>query len=172
MPRLKNIKHEHFSRQYVNKKGNQKKAYMEVYPASSEISAESNSSRLISKDKVRDRIYELLEQNTGSQLSILVSDLINLKSAQKSIIVDKVIEYVNDNPTQLEAVKTLMKLHGLLTPQQSTVDARSVTFNISAGDIKSLGGIMDRLERIEDRQDKISGKISGSETKSGMGGMA
>ena len=132
---------------------------MKAYPTCLESSADKNSYKLTGYKGVKDRITELLEHKTGSRLSVLLSDLIELKRANKTIIVDKVMQEVKDNPTRLEAVKTLFKLHGLLSPAQSQVDARTVQFNITPPDIKSLNTIIDKLERIEQRSDRISGKV-------------
>ena len=159
MPRLKNIKHEHFAREYVTNNGNGTQAYLQAYPSAQYNSANTNSSQLLTKHGIKERVTELLEAKTGSKLTVLLEDLVSLKEAQRPIVVDKIIQFTKDNSVSLEATKTLLKLHGLLSAQQSTVDARSVTFNVSPNDIKGLGSILDRLEKIEERQDRISGKV-------------
>ena len=159
MKRLKNIKHENFAREYVTNNGNASQAYQTVYPASEKVSAIKSGSRLLTKDDVKTRVSELLQQKTGSRVSVLLEDLIDLKTANKEIIADKIKHEVRDNPTRTTAILTLLRLHGLLAANSTTVDNRAVTFNVQPPDIKSLDGILTRLERITDRDDRISGRV-------------
>ena len=64
MPKLKSTKHELFCRAVVNKhnQGNIKKAYQEVYPDSKSESARVNSSRLMDRPEVSNRVSELLNE--------------------------------------------------------------------------------------------------------------
>ena len=159
MPRLKNIRQEKFSREYVTNSGNGTQAYLSAYPGVQNNSANVNSSQLLTKTNVKERITELLENQTGARLSVLLEDLINLKDATKPLVVDKIVQYTKDNGVSLEATKTLLKLHGLLQPNSNQVDARSVTFNVNPPDLKSLDTILNRLESIDKRDDRISGKM-------------
>ena len=161
MSKLKKIKHEHFAREYIEKQGNAKQAYLEVYPNSAEISAASNSSRLIKRDNVRERIQELLENKSGSKIAVLVSDLIDLKRANKTVFIERIEKEIADNPTRLESIKVLLKLHGLLSSGNSELlqDNRSITFNLNVSDINRLQDIVKSLQQMRSRDDKISGKV-------------
>ena len=57
---LDNLKHELFAKSLIAYKGNQTKAYLEVYKSCSSQSARSKASRLVAKGNILPRTYELL----------------------------------------------------------------------------------------------------------------
>lgn len=160
MPRLKNTKHEIFAHNVVKTKGNQKQAYIATYPKSAEISAENNSTRLISNEGVRTRIQELLERTYGAKLDILLNKTLDLADADKKIILDKQLVDVPDNSTRLEAQKVLYKLHGLLIPKSGDVNIdKAIVFNLNPEHIQELSSVVQGMKEIASRGDRISGKV-------------
>lgn len=157
MPRLKNIKHEAIAQDIMRGEKN-KYAYNKQFPLSSEKSAESNSSRLISTHKFRDRCYEIMESKTGLRLEDLLTQLKECTKAEYPVIIRDKIEMYSDNAVRLQALTTGFKLLGLLSGQQ--LESRpNISFNISNINSDKLLSILDRLERIERRQDSISGDV-------------
>lgn len=61
MAKLKNPKHEAFCNEYLIDL-NLKQAYMRTYPDAKAESAQANASRLITNDKVQERIKELMDK--------------------------------------------------------------------------------------------------------------
>ena len=157
MSRLKNIKHEHFCREYIENNGNGTQAYKEAYPLAANNSANVNSSKLLTKTTIQERISALLEDKHGSKLSVLLSDLVELKKANKTIFNERIKHEIADNPVRLSAITTLLRLHNLLTPNTQQIDARSINYTITPERADRLEGICDRLERIQARTDDISG---------------
>lgn len=155
-------KHKEFCDNYIKRHGNQTKAYLDTYPDSAENSARANSSRLITNDNIKTHITALMEEKTGLQIGKVLDKLSRLSEAQKPVIVNKIVKSYPDHSIQLESLKVILKLYGLLTPQAqgSQVDARSITFNISdSKDLERLEGIIDRLEALEHSKTRISGKF-------------
>lgn len=64
------IKQEQFCRAIL-KEPSATKAYKEVYPNASELSAQSSASELLSKDKVKDRIKALMREQGLSETALL-----------------------------------------------------------------------------------------------------
>lgn len=159
MPTLKNLKHEAFARNYIINRGNGKQSYKQVYPKAQGETAIVNASKLLTTTNVRERCVELLNKNVGSRLSTLISDLIDFKGVNKSIVVDKIVKEVQDNPTRMEATKTLLKLHNVMNDSGIDIDARSMTINLSTADVDKLAQSIDRLEAMEKRADFIDGDI-------------
>ena len=172
MGALKNLKREQFAREYIKKGGNAKIAYQDTYDVP-EKSAESNGTRMIGIDSVRTRILELLSTTSGTSLEDLISKTKALSTADKSVILDKRLKEVADNPTRLEATKLLFKLWGTLGMDKgvnSSPQANYTQINIGSDDVSKLSSIIDRLEALESREDRISGVIE-RESGQGVGGV-
>ena len=163
MPEIKklNMKHKLFCKQIMEGK-TQKQAYITAYPNSADISAESSGSRLLSNGKIREECLMLMERISGLNMQDMLLTLKDCTLAKYPIIVkDKIHEYA-DNTIRLQAVQTGFRILGLMSSNTTHVDNRTVSFNVSPSDIKGLDTILTRLERIEGRGDRISGKIINS----------
>ena len=57
---LENLKHEMFAKSLIAYKGNQTKAYLDIYKNCSSKSARSKASRLVANGNILPRTYELL----------------------------------------------------------------------------------------------------------------
>ena len=163
MPALKNLKHEKFCRKIVAGES-QRQAYHKLYNSKDITNSECNSTRLVQRDDIRTRCLEILDKTAGLKLSDGLMSLKDLSQAQKDIVIDKVIHSVKDNPTRLEATKTILKLHGLLTSNErgnTQVDARTVSFHLDGNHINQLDTIITRLSSMDNRQeDKIEGELN------------
>lgn len=70
-------KHDKFCWEYIATCGNGTKAYMRVYPGTSEAAARAHAARLVAKGSIKARIEELLQENRS----------------RHALLQDKVIEY-------------------------------------------------------------------------------
>lgn len=70
-------KHDKFCWEYIATCGNGTKAYMRVYPGTSEAAARAHAARLVAKGNIKARIEEMLQENRNRHV----------------LIQDKVIEY-------------------------------------------------------------------------------
>lgn len=138
MPRLKNPNHEKMAREYARQalknEGRVVKAdvYQTVYREASYNTARTEAPQLLAKPNVQARIQEIISlKNPAEEISI---DLMNLRKANKEIV-DKEgnIHEVKDNATRLGAVNTCVKVLGGFGNDGSTIDARSVHFNMNNG---------------------------------------
>lgn len=105
------VKHEMFARCLIIHKGNQTKAYLEVYKSCSIKSAPSKASRLVRNGNVFGRIYELLGGNSFL-LERACKQIAKCLDAEKVIHLNGKTFSVPDNHTRLVAIKMAMKLFG------------------------------------------------------------
>jgi len=153
MPKLKNPKHELFCKELAKNKYNYKRAYANTYPDCTTSALGANSSRLVSRADIRDRMSELLA-NSGLSVEELNGKLAALLDSKKAIIVNKDIAYVSDNNTQLEATKTAYRLHGLLNNDNNTnnyTDNRAITIDVSSKDINNLDNIVNNINELNNK---------------------
>ena len=144
------LKNKAFARSFVKHKGDRKKAYREVYPASSIKSAEVSACRLLSNDNIREYTLELLNASPDLNIDALLTSLKDDINAEKIVFAkpDAVAHRVRDNSTALEAKKTLLKLYGALSDHKPLIDNRSVNLTISNADADRLQAIADDLRRL------------------------
>ena len=150
----------------------------ELRPDLAESSVQPIASRYYNRTEIKIAINKILHAQgiTVGRMNIKLHDLLK---AKKSIIVSDgaTIKLVNDNPSQLDALKTGYKLMGLLgsSGDKSGNQSYSPTLNITLGSPKDLKELKDILQmgRSKDNtaQNKpIDADISGQETESGKGG--
>lgn len=105
------IRHEMFVRSLIVYKGNQTKAYLEIYENCSIKSAPSKASRLVRNGNIINRVYELLAGD-----SALFEHAV--RGIAKSLDAEKVIRFkgnlisLPDHRTRLAAVRFALKLFG------------------------------------------------------------
>jgi len=151
MPRLKRPKQELFCQELIKNKGNATQAYKDVYTAGNPANAHKHAYQLTNKPHIQHRITELLERD-GITLSRLNGKLGEKLDCKKTMVVGKQTIKVNDNTTQMDAVKTGYKLYGLLqnTTQAPQIDARSINFTVTSGEIAKLRTINAELAQLND----------------------
>ncbi len=136
-----------FVNEYL-KTGNQTDAALKAYDLTSRESAGSRGSQIMARPNVQNRIQKVLERR-GLSEDYSVRKLKSLTNARKKLIHGKGLVSVPDNPTRMEAVKTVLKLQGYLDAN-NVVDNRQVTLNVS-----NEGGKMDeiigRLQRLNEQ---------------------
>ena len=115
---LENSRHELFAQALIKHKGNQTRAYMEIYPNSS--SARFCASRLLANVVIQRRVSELLEAH-GLGVPVLIKTLKKLTNAKKIIPLRNGWHRVADSSVILEVIKTLLRLHGLLGDKSDQV---------------------------------------------------
>lgn len=151
---LDNIKHELFAKALVANKGNQTKAYQEVYEAPNPEVAAANGSRVISYENVHERVKYLLEETEGLQLPTTLTKLNRQTTAKRPLIVPKGSEvlWIDDNQAQGSAINTALKLHGLLkTGTDIHIDNRKAVININDTQAKALQSLGDKLLEVNQK---------------------
>lgn len=153
MPRLKNTKHESFTRQVVQgiahpEKGiTPAKAYQKVYGVS-DRSASVSSSALLSRPDIRARIQETLELAFPPQE--LRSHLQALLSATRPLISKgQIIGEAPEHAVRLETVRTILRVLGAYRSDSVSVqDNRTVNFLLNPSELSGLSDTVRELERL------------------------
>ncbi len=107
------IKHEMFARYLIIHKGNQTKAYLEVYERCSVKSAPSKASRLVRNGNVLSRTYELLT-GKSALLESAMRQIVKSLDAEIGVRCNQHSVPVPDYKTRLAAAKLAFKLMGCL----------------------------------------------------------
>lgn len=158
---LKNPRHEKLARVYARELStkspeniSKRAMYAEVYPNSSLEAAASSATRLLNNEKLVSRAKELvLEMNP---IEIVGKDLARMRRFRRHVV-DKdgnVIAKVPDGGVQMEAVKTCLKIHGVLS-DAAQIDARSVSFALTPD-------TSDRIQVVLARLDKLVSAVNGT----------
>jgi len=160
MPRKKlSTKNKMFAKNLIKYHGNATEAYLETYPNSGINSAHANASRLLAqKPEILDIVKQVADNN-GVTLDKLTKKLKQKLDSKKSIVIDREIQYVDDNTNQLKAVELGLKIQGALDDstkiQNNTVN---ITHNQSII-VEKIQSNMERMFEIMDsRRDKLNKK--------------
>lgn len=152
MGTLANLKHEAFTRNLLRNNFNASKAYLETYHCSPS-SASAAATQLISQPHIRRRTLEILSENKVTNLYSLLNSFEDDLASERPVVVDGSLEMVRDNPTILEAKKTLLKMYGSLPTGgeqkmgDTFIDARSV--HISPSDVKEIDALCQRIDALQ-----------------------
>ena len=94
------------------------------------------------------RITHVLDRR-GMHLERYLDKIDKLSEAKKSIVVDKEIASVEDNPTRIDAVKTVLKMHGALTEQeQNNTYNTQLNIQMTAADAEALTKVAEALSTL------------------------
>jgi phage terminase small subunit len=105
------LKQERFIAEYI-KDGNATRAVRQAYPnIKTENARWQMAHRLVRNSKVLERMAEISEEN-GLGIEELISSIKEGLEAKKPLLVNGKIILVDDNKTQMEAIKLLYRLHG------------------------------------------------------------
>ena len=107
------VRHEMFVRSLIVYKGNQTKAYLEVYENCSIISAPSKASRLVRNGNILNRVYELLTGNSAL-FALAIREIKRSLDAERVIRCQGNLVSVPDHRARLVAVRIVLKLLGEL----------------------------------------------------------
>ena len=105
------VRHEMFVRSLIVYKGNQTKAYLEVYENCSIISAPSKASRLVRNGNILNRVYELLTGNSVL-VDLAIREIKRSLDAEKAVRSNEHCVFVPDYRTRLAGVRLALKLFG------------------------------------------------------------
>ena len=108
-----NKRHRLFAEALLRNKGNQTKAYLDVYDNCSPKSAPSKASRLVRNGKVHRRIAELFEANS-LELEALLQSLAEDVVAVKPYAIGSEVAFHPDFEIRLKAKKLVLELYGLV----------------------------------------------------------
>ena len=107
------FKRELFCREFIRCKGNGTQAIRRAYPGiRTENARWQMAHRLVSNSKVKERIREILEDSEFS-IKNLSKYLKQCLEAKKPLLLNGKLQLVDDNITQIEAVKLGFKLYGV-----------------------------------------------------------
>lgn len=150
---LKNLRHEAFAKELVANNFNKTKAYEVAYRTSKE-NAQSNAHAVMDYQGVNERVQYLMEENKRLNLPSLVQTLARQTQAKKALIVPKgsVVQWIDDNTAQGQALEKSLKLHGLLkSGSDVNIDNRQAHITINADQSKHLESLATKLLEINQR---------------------
>ena len=150
-----------FADKYLEK-GSVSEAYQSINPLSTVETARVGGSKYLSKPEVKEYILQELQVKERTSPARIVEKWGEMLEANKAIVVDKGIEYVADNPTQLEALKNITEIYGGIGGGDMLVDARSVNINITTQEAENLSIAVSKLEELSKRlmgEDEQSGEV-------------
>lgn len=147
MPKLKNTKHELFSRALIKNKGSQTKSYKEVY-ACADSTAECNSSKLINLPEVQNRVLELLDKQENTKLSGLLGELNNQVLSTKELFIRGRKVEIKDNTSRLDAIKQCLKLYGLDRDSNNNVTNNNINILMSPEVLTRLEMVANSLKSL------------------------
>lgn len=152
-PRTKlTFKQEMFAQRYIKNKGNGTKTALEVYNPKNERIGQALASENLSKPMVVNRITELMNENKLT-LSHCVKKLHKQTEATKPLVIGSEVQFVPDNASINDALKTSFKLHGVLSDTNIAIDNRSLNLGLSEGELK---GIEQMCGMLKDMNAKLS----------------
>lgn len=154
---LRKVNQELFTDSLIKYRGDQKKAYLDAYPDSSESAAVTSASRLLSNENVRNRFLYKLERLAGCDY--WAKKLIALSDAKRGVFHQgQRVDEEPDNTTQMNAVNAYFKVSGIANEPES--GDKHVHFHMKSEDIEKLSKAIDKFN-------DISGSTNGNETQKG-----
>lgn len=141
----------------VLKTGSPTRAMKELRPHLANSSAMTLGSLAMKSEEVRKHLSPHLDKLDGS-ISKMARKIIKLTDADKAIISQGERFDVPDNPTQLEAAKTVLRLHGVLRDDKggdgdTYIDNRSII--VGADSIDRLSSALDAVRKLRQKPDNI-----------------
>lgn len=148
-PRRLSLRQERFAQEYVKNNGNATLATEIVYAPANKKTAQTMGSETLSNPIVVNRITEILNAS-GMDIEGLTSSLNKIKNeATRPIVIkDKVIDYP-DTPTRLDAIKTGLKMHGVL--EKTEGNTYNAQINITNLDTDSMSAMLNTMSTLTKR---------------------
>ena len=133
----------------------QTQAFQLAYPDSALNSSRTHSTKYLQdKPQVIERAIDIVRQSAKSNLRSVIKKVEQKLEAQRPYGKDNILH--DDNSSQLEATKILLKLHGELRDDERGETNNTLVIN---ADPKELSGILDRLDRITHSEDIIEAEV-------------
>jgi hypothetical protein len=142
---LRNMRHELFARKLIEYKGERIPAYQDIYPGASYDTAKANACELLTTTNIRQRCIEILNETTNGKLPSILKELSNQVLAEKGLATKRGIQYVRDNPSRLDAIKTTLKLYGTLGEESGGNTYNTQINNITIDDAKTMDHIATKI---------------------------
>lgn len=139
--------------------GNAKQSYILTHPKSKEKQkvAEACSSRMLTKDKIINRISELFDSK-GITDSKLIDKHNQLLNSTKFIQLGKETKEVPDNNTQASMLSLAYKIKGHLTESNNTNIDKAVIINLDSQQQARLNETIKELSQLNERLGLAKGK--------------
>ena len=151
MPQLPKIKHERLAQEILLNGGNFTQAYCKVYKKKNNKYTPQQVYKLLKRNpEIRDRVPELANLQ-GLDVVYLNDRLRKMCEAKRPFVNNNQIIEIDDNATQLEAVKQGYKLHGIgqNIAQQINVDNSVKSVNVTDIDLEKIKAIAEDLKRMK-----------------------
>ncbi len=157
MPKLRNLKHEAFTRKYARglvqstAPSSATAVYSEVYHCQPD-SARASAARLLAIVSVRTRVYELIggKEHRPEELAV---DLVKLREAKRGVYYKgKKVAEEPDNTARLQAVGLSLRAQEVFTPtNQSAGDADALNLRLTPEMIERLEKIVPMMHDLRKR---------------------
>jgi len=151
---LPNVSQEWFCRKLLENNGNQSKAYAAAYPNASPSTIAVESSRILDREPIQDRLNHLLETEYARDED-LARDFHSFRQANKAIYHNGV--KVGEEPdwqARISGVDKILKLRGKLSDSQIKIDARQV-HNYAGNNSESARAMLEILQEMKQIREEI-----------------
>ena len=115
-----NKKHESFIMEYIYNGNNGAKAYLSVYPNSSEESARANASRLLTNDNVLTKLRELQDEHFKKKMLSAIH--------KRKILDDIIMDSESSNNDKIKAIDLSNKMDGTYNELNKPIEIKSDWF--------------------------------------------
>ena len=133
-------------------------AFAKAYPNAGKNTVYSESSSITKKHpEIIQRAIDIVRLSSKSNVPALVKHLENKLTCKRPYGKNNLM--ADDNANQLEATKTLLKLHGELKDGDTFNDNRSVQFNMDSSLVNSMNSIIERLNGMRTGADYKLGAV-------------
>lgn len=153
---IKAIKQRQLAKNIVASGLNLTEAYVKTYPNSSREAANAHVNRVITPELMRDVVE--IANSKGFTVDACVETLSKQLQAKKPVVVNGKIELCDDNGAIIEASKTGLKLHRVLSDGDTHIDARQIHVSISEEKLDALVSAIKEFKLL--REGSTSSSIS------------
>ena len=141
------FKEKKFTKEYIKNNGNGRKAVLKSYNTTDPLTASVIASRLLKKDNVQEEMKRILERDECN-LSSVTTNLVNIAN-------DKPIKGFSGSDI-LEANKTLLKLHGVLTDKKTITN---VNLNANLNNLSKYELVKLRQQKQRETDSILDGEL-------------
>ena len=124
------------------------KEYQAIYPNASYDTARTNAPEIMNSELGKRTMSELLAQDYPKpKRSKRLAELAN--ASKDHVLQDGQVVEIRDNQASLRALELMAKFDGELSDNNTHIDARSMTINLSPESIERLSATLDEIKKLK-----------------------